>query len=386
MTIKVANVIEDGRLAGPQIRIAEVARRLKDLDVETTVIFPFLDSRAFKKRLEKYAVKHLQLPLNRPTKVKKQFLKYLLFLVYEIWLLFSVFRKNKFDVVHVSGGNLQFKGVIAGYLAGSKVIWHLNDTQMPYFVRVFFKVFTQRFTDGFILAGEKVRKYYLEDLKVGKDKLQAVIQAPVDCEFFNALNIEPDQRVSSNKGINIVSIGNINPFKGIEYFVNMAQKLNKEYSDLNFWIIGPVFESQNCYFNKLMEQKKRYRLDNCFFPGSCYDVRPILKGADIYVCASIAEASPTSVWEAMSMGKAIVSTDVGDVPRFIQDGENGYIVSIKDSQAMYKRVKDLIENNEKRKKFGQLSRQTAIDKLDVKHCVRSHEKMYYKMINHSEKI
>ncbi len=381
--IKVANVIEEGRLAGPQIRIAEVARKLKGCGVETTVIFPFSNSCEFQKRLETYEVEYLQLPLNRPTKVKKQLLRYVLFFVYEIWLLFRTFRKHKFDVVHVSGGSLQFKGIIAGHLAGSKVIWHLNDTQMPSLVRIFFKTFADRFTDGFIVAGEKVKKYYLEDLKVGKGKPSVEIQAPVDCEFFNALNVESDQRISSNDGFNIVSIGNINPFKGFEYFLRMAKELNKEYSNLNFWIVGPVFESQSDYFNKLMDLKKRYGLDNCYFYGVCHDVRQVLKSADIYVCSSIAEASPTSVWEAMSMGKAIVSTDVGDVPRFVRNEKNGYIVPVGDSLTMSTRVKALIENSDQRNKFGQLSKQTAIEKLNIKNCARAHKETYYRIINHS---
>ena len=41
---------------------------------------------------------------------------------------------------------------------------------------------------------------------------------------------------------------------------------------------------------------------------------------DIYICTSNNEASPLSVWEAMSMEKAIISTDVGDVGKFIDDG------------------------------------------------------------------
>ena len=35
---------------------------------------------------------------------------------------------------------------------------------------------------------------------------------------------------------------------------------------------------------------------------------------------------PLSVWEAMSMEKAIVSTDVGDIKKFINNGNNGLVV------------------------------------------------------------
>ena len=50
-------------------------------------------------------------------------------------------------------------------------------------------------------------------------------------------------------------------------------------------------------------------LINIYFINSRRDVRPLLKRFDIYVCSSDNEASPLSVWEAMSMKKPIVSTD-----------------------------------------------------------------------------
>ncbi len=382
MGIRVANVIEEGRLAGPQIRIVEVAKALKKKGVETTVIFPFLDSQEFQNRLEMSKVKYFQLPFNRPTKVKKKLLRYLVFFIYEIWLLYRLFRKYKFDVVHASGGSMQFKSVLAGRLAGLKVIWHLNDTQMPNFVRALFKIIANRFPDGFVVAGERVRKYYLEELKVGKGKFTIEIQAPVDCSHFNGRDTEPNEKMVSHKGVNIVSVGNVNPFKGIETFLSMANELNEKYLDLNFWMIGPIFNSQKHYLKKLMKVKKEYNLDNFHFYGACYDIRKVLKCTDVYVCSSAAEASPTSVWEAMSMGKAVVSTDVGDVSRFIEDGKNGYIVPVGDASLMSKRVRELIEDIEKRKKFGRLARQTAIEKLDILNCARGHKEAYSQIMKH----
>jgi len=51
-TVKVANIIEEGRLGGPQIRIAEVARCLKEQGIETTVIYPKYQSDLFKQKPE----------------------------------------------------------------------------------------------------------------------------------------------------------------------------------------------------------------------------------------------------------------------------------------------------------------------------------------------
>ena len=40
-----------------------------------------------------------------------------------------------------------------------------------------------------------------------------------------------------------------------------------------------------------------------------------LVASDLYICTSKFEASPVAVWEAMSVGLPVISTDVGDLKR-----------------------------------------------------------------------
>jgi glycosyltransferase involved in cell wall biosynthesis len=380
MAIKVANIIEEGRLGGPQIRISTVAEQLRTMGVATTVIFPFDDSKEFQKKLKNLQVRYLMMPLHRPTKEMRQLWRYLVFLPYEIFKLYRCFRWEKFDIIHASGGCLHLKGIIAARLAGTKVIWHLNDTQTPRIAKFIFKLFANKFVDGFIVAGQRVRNYYLDGLNMGTKKPVFEIQAPVDCCYFNPKGIQYDGKLALCKGINIVSIGNVNPFKGVEFFLAMARELNKDLTDLNFWMVGPIFQSQTIYFKILNKIKQDYNLKNFHFYGACHNVRQVLKSADIYICSSVAEASPISVWEAMSMKKAIVSTDVGDVSRYIKDGHNGYIVPVGDTLLMAKRVSELIQDEEKRVVFGRLSRLVAIKHHDIIRCAQAHKKVYYTLL------
>jgi len=392
--IRVANIIEDGRIGGPQIRITEVAKRMnrrgnnqgenkgyKNHKINTIVIFPYKDGEGFKKCIEENEVNFIQLPLHRLTKVKSYLLKYLIFFAYEIYLLYQVFRKFKFDIIHVSGGSWQYKGLIAGRLAGCKVLWHLNDTKMPGVFRAFSRILAKIFADGFIVSGKKVRKYYLDGLKISSDKPVFEIQSPVDCSFYKPQVKESDKKINSYKGVNIVSVGNINPLKGFECFLYMASELNKKYSFLNYWIVGPCFKSQKKYFGKIEKIKDELELDKFFFYGNCKDVRRVLESADIYLCCSMTEASPLSVWEAMAMGKAIVATDVGDIASFVQDGYSGFIVPVSDFNKMAEKIAILIEDANLRKVFGKRARKTALKYLDVKRAEQKHYKAYTQILN-----
>lgn len=377
--IKVANVIMEGRFGGPQARITAVAEKLKNDGIETIVVFPKTNSKLFYNKLTERNIQTRLLGLHRLTKQKSHLIKYVIFFIPELLSLYKRFKKERVDIVHCNG-SWQIKGVIAGRLAGIKVAWHLNDTAMPTFINIVFNFLALHFCDAFITAGERVREYYLSDKKLSKKPI-VEIQAPVNTSVFDPKKVKEERKVAAYQGLKIVTVGNINPLKGIEYFVEMVSILNQQYNNLNFFVIGPHFDSQTQYSKKLSGLAKSLKTENLHFYGTSDNIPSILKAADIYVCSSIAEASPISVWEAMSMEKAIVSTDVGDVANFIKDGESGYVAPIKNASAMAEKIGLLIENTDLRKKVGINARKIAIRHLDIDICVKKHAEFYKKIMD-----
>lgn len=380
MGLKIANIIEEGRLGGPQIRIAEVAKQLNDINIETTVILPKYQSEAFKQKLNDYNIKTVCLPIHRLTKERKHLLKYILYFIYEIILLYRYFKEEHFDVIHCSGGSWQYKGVIAGKLAASKTLWHLNDTNMPVIVRFFFRLVARYFADGLIVAGKRVKEYYVDRLCFQTIPVFE-IQAPVDTSVFNPDKVREDRKITECAGLKIVTVANVNYLKGIEYFVEMASILNKKHDDLFFVVVGSFFTSQTEYSKKIFELADNSMVKNIHFYGPSKNIPSILKAADIYVCSSIAEASPISVWEAMAMAKPVVSTNVGDVFRFIKNGENGFVVPTKDVDALAEKADFLIKNEDIRKEFGHKARRVAHQHLDIDICVKKHQQLYKEVLN-----
>jgi glycosyltransferase involved in cell wall biosynthesis len=378
--VRVANIIEEGRLGGPQVRIAEVAKHLKKVNIETTVILPMYQSSVFRQKLKEYNVKTVNLPIHRLTKDKKHFLKYILYFFYEIIMLYRYFKKENFDIIHCSGGSWQYKGVIAGRLANTKTIWHLNDTKMQIIIRFIFRLLSRFFVDGIIVAGKRVKEYYEEQLASQATPIFE-IQAPVDTCVFNPDKVKKDSKIMEHPGLKIVTVGNINPLKGIEYFVEMASILHEKSVNLNFFIVGSIFSNQREYSKKIYELIKKFGLTNIHFYGPTDNIPSILKAADIYVCSSIAEASPMSVWEAIAMAKPVVATDVGDVYRFIRNEESGFIVPIRDAMALAEKTSLLIENDNIREIFGNMARRVALQYLDINICVKKHAQFYNQVLN-----
>ncbi len=378
--LRVANIIEDARVGGPQIRMIKVAKRLKGTMYETTIVLPKEDNAQFKQMLIEENIKFKELPLHRLTKEKKHLIKFVFFFFYELYILYSYLKKEKFDIVHVSGGSWQWKGVIAGKLAGCKTIWHLNDTQMSIYIRFVFKMLSKH-ADAYIVAGTRVKKYYLETMQIdSSDTPIEIIQAPVDFKKFDVLSVEKAEDIQQGK-VKIYMTANINPIKGIEDFLAMVNYLNKKYKNdfLHFYIAGNIFNSQKKYYNTLLSYIKKHMISNVTFLGPRKDIPSVLKAVDIYVCSSIAEASPTSVWEAMAMKKPVVSTDVGDVGLFINKVDKQFVCKVGKPECLSERVSALIDDEKKRIEYGENLYIVAKQHLSLEKVVQLHKCIYEKV-------
>ena len=379
--IAILKILEEPKIGGPQIYALLLSYALRG-EVNTTILMPRKDSQDFRALCQSYNIKYKTFPLSRITKELREAARYIMFSFYEIYKLYNFFKSNKAEIIYIAGGSWQFKVLIAGRLANKHIIWHLNDTYIPRFLRCVFSKLSG-LADMYIYASERTKDYYEPLIK--NPKIGYVIPAPVDTNHFDP-NIELENTrdsslIASWEGKIIVGmVANINPVKGVQDFIKTAANLNKRHNSLYFIIIGPVFKNQSSYFKTLELLCKKEGLLNISFLGSRSDVRPLLKRIDVYLCTSVAESSPISVWEAMSMAKAIVSTNVGDVSRFIEDGLNGCITDSGDIEQITSSVDNLIKNNYLRREFGIKSREVAINRLDVKNCAANHLLAYNRLL------
>lgn len=81
----------------------------------------------------------------------------------------------------------------------------------------------------------------------------------------------------------------------------------------------------------------------------------LLNMADAYILPSYNEGLPISILEAMSYSLPIISTNVGGIPEILKNGENGFIMSPGDKDAMYRAILELMNNEKLRMDMGKAS-------------------------------
>ncbi|QSX76044.1 glycosyltransferase family 4 protein [Lysobacter arenosi] len=83
----------------------------------------------------------------------------------------------------------------------------------------------------------------------------------------------------------------------------------------------------------------------------------LLQEATAYVLPSYNEGLPMSVLEAMAHGLPVVSTPVGGIPDAITDGEDGFLVSPGDIEALSSRLRMLLSDPELAGRIGDAARE-----------------------------
>ena len=95
------------------------------------------------------------------------------------------------------------------------------------------------------------------------------------------------------------------------------------------------------------------------------DVRSHIKNAHVYVLPSYHEGIPRSTLEAMSMGRAVITTDATGCKETVENGINGFKVSVRSINELAEKMIWFIEHPEQVELMGNESRRIAVEKFDV---------------------
>ena len=142
--------------------------------------------------------------------------------------------------------------------------------------------------------------------------------------------------------------------KNVEMLLDVFLLITNKCNDIHLFIIGAGEYSP--YLKKIKKIIVKYNLESnvTILPWIARtNVLSIIKNSKIYVSTSRYEGMPYAVIESMSLKVPCVLTDVDGNRDLVKDGYNGYIIKNMDVKDMRLKICDLLENNDKRKQFGE---------------------------------
>jgi len=174
---------------------------------------------------------------------------------------------------------------------------------------------------NFIFIAYYAKKYFFYNYKYLNNPLVKfeVIPNPITQIFFT----EPHY---PNSIKNIIFIGSISPLKGLDLLLSAIANIKTKGYNISLTVVGGF--KDDVYKKKIDSQIEKLNLSETVnFEGwqKQEKVYELLKNSDCFVLPSYQETLPVSIIEAMSMGKIVVSSNVGGCPEMIQNDVNGFL-------------------------------------------------------------
>lgn len=102
------------------------------------------------------------------------------------------------------------------------------------------------------------------------------------------------------------------------------------------------------------------------FPGEVKDPVAFYQQSSVFVLPSYyREGLPRTLLEAMSCGRAIITTDWPGCREPVEDGVNGYMIPVKDAQALAEKMKELAADTALLARMADAAYETCKKKYEV---------------------
>ncbi len=189
--------------------------------------------------------------------------------------------------------------------------------------------------------------------KTNPKQVVGIIYNGIDIENFKP---KPEARPVNNF---IITLGasRVTERKGIDYLIKALANLVPQYSQLLLRVMGEGDARES--LEKLAKDLELEK--NIEFIGRIprENTAPYYQEASIFVLPSFNEGMSNAMLEALASGLPLIATNTGGTSELVEEGVNGFIVKMKDSQDLADKIEILMKDEDLRKRMGEASRRKA---------------------------
>ncbi|MDQ3955211.1 MAG: glycosyltransferase family 4 protein [Actinomycetota bacterium] len=204
---------------------------------------------------------------------------------------------------------------------------------------------------------------------VRKDRL-TLIENGVDVNAFGP----PDPRNDPPK---ILYVGLLTPRKGVVDLIRASDVLRARGVAHELVLVGGTPDEGTA---EEREVREAARGKATVLGSRPHEAMPdIYREADVFCLPSWWEAMPLTLLEAMATGLPCVATEVGDIPRMIEDEEAGVVVSPRDPTALADAIERLLVDRGSAEAMGEAARNRAGELFSARGTERALEEIYQEL-------
>jgi len=242
---------------------------------------------------------------------------------------------------------------------------------------------------GLRLALSRIECRVVTQNRIDRDQLieQGIVRQS-QATIIPGVGVDTENFTPSAEGVDvpIVVLASRMVFdKGVREFVEAAQLLKAQGMAVRCVLVGRIDERSptNVPEEQLCEWQTQGIVE---WWGHRDDMPQVLSSAQVVVLPSYYEGFPKVLLEACACGRPVVATNVSGCAEIVRDGENGFLIPIKDPTALANAIKELLQNPSLRDRMGKRGREIAVREFSAEGMARETIKVYRELLEQKRSV
>jgi glycosyltransferase involved in cell wall biosynthesis len=301
--------------------------------------------------------------------------------VFAVLKLYFFLKKTKPFIVHTHTPKAGIVGMLASKLAGIPHRLH-TVAGMPLLEQAGFKRMVLNFVEKLTYScatkvypnSFKLRDVIIKNEYCPPTKLKVLANGSsngIDTSYFDATHFSEDQKSSLKQDLGIKSsdfvfifVGRIVSDKGINELISAFSEIQEYKTNIKLLLVGPYEQELDPLKEETLNQINANK--SIFSVGYQDEVRPYFAISDCLVFPSYREGFPNVVMQAGAMGLPCIVSDINGCNEIIEDTKNGYIIPVRDKEAVKETLIRILDNKEEYSKMQQNAREMIVSRFDQK--------------------
>lgn len=304
--------------------------------------------------------------------------------------LITLFRREKFDVVHVHTPKGSFLGAMAAWFARIPVrfytihgfYFHPGMPKAEVLFYRFFEFLTSRVVHRAFTVN---REDYETAIRLRYYSPQNItyLGEGIDLSLFDPTKFLPPRREEIRRSLGLLPdhrvvgfIGRLVREKGVMELFEAFRSLRAHHPSARLLVVGPIDSEKRDAVTPNAAARDFGISDGAVFTGMRLDIPEMLSVMDVFVLPSYREGFPRSIMEASAMGLPIVTTNVRGCREAVEDGRTGIVVPVRDAARLAEALGTLLFEPQMARRMGEAGRRKALSEFDENQKFRTIQVAY----------
>ena len=290
-----------------------------------------------------------------------------------VWELYRYFKREKPLIVHTHTPKAGIAGMLAAKMAGVPIRLHtvaglplLEAKGMTRKILEAVEKVTYASATRVYPNSKKIYDLLLKEGFAPAQKLKVIGKGSsngIDTSYFDPSAYPETEKIDLRNSLGIpqddvvfVFVGRLVKDKGINELVEAFEKLNEKHGNTSLLLVGPFEQHLDPVRESTLQKIKNHK--KIFEVGYQDDVRPFFACSNVLAFPSYREGFPNVVMQAGAMELPAIVTNINGCNEIIEEGKNGTIIPVRDREALFKAMEDLVLDPSKREDLSRNSRIT----------------------------